>query len=143
MFPEENMASRKCHSIAASAVAAALVLGVAACGPIHGRAHSSGPAVVNMQGDDIDAFFRNPHVRAYYDLTVEAFAKGADKVDFPDYERKSFAIFRALGASMGGDPEGMQDHLKLIPGQMMKIVAEDPAVLKDYESFRLAMVGPP
>lgn len=36
----------------------------------------------------------------------------------------------------------MQDHLKLIPGQMVQIVTGDPGVLKTYDSFIEAMVGP-
>jgi hypothetical protein len=30
-------------------------------------------------------------------------------------EEASFALFRALGVSLAGSPEAMQDHLKLIP----------------------------
>ena len=59
------------------------------------------------------------------------------------YEQKSFALFRARVASMGVGAAGMQDHLKLIPGQVRAIVAEDPTALKDCNSFREAMMGPP
>jgi len=75
-----------------------------------------GGAGFNMQGNDQAAFFANPNAHAFYDLSVKTFANGADKVDFPAYQQQSYAIFRALGASMGGSPDAMQDHLKDIPG---------------------------
>ena len=36
----------------------------------------------------------------------------------------------------------MQDHLKLIPRQVIQIVKEDPKVLDSFESFTDAMIGP-
>lgn len=111
---------------------------------LHGGPHHAGAASpgFNMQGNDQAAFFANPNAHAFYDLSVKTFAKGADKVDFPAYQQQSYAIFRALGASMGVAPEAMQDHLKDIPAQMVQIVKDDPAALKDYQSFITAMVGP-
>jgi hypothetical protein len=38
--------------------------------------------------------------------------------------------------------EGMIDHLKLIPRQVVDIVKENPDVLKDYDSFWAALAGP-
>lgn len=109
-------------------------------GPHHGGA--AGQPGFNMQGNDQAAFFANPNAHAFYDLSVKTFANGADKVDFPAYQQQSYAIFRALGSSMGGSPDAMQDHLKDIPAQMVQIVKDDPTALKDYESFITAMVGP-
>jgi len=34
------------------------------------------------------------------------------------------------------------DHLKLIPRQVVGMVKEDPAILKDYDAFRAAPDGP-
>jgi hypothetical protein len=125
-----------------------LALGLSACDghmPMHGMHHGGGAAALlamSLQGNDTAAFFANPNAHAFYDLSVKTFANGTKDVNFPEYQEKSFAIFRALGTAMGVGPAAMQDHLKLIPAQMMKIVAEDPSVLKDYDSFKVAMVGP-
>jgi hypothetical protein len=39
-------------------------------------------------------------------------------------------------------PEGMVDHLKLIPRQVVQIVKEDPHVLDSYDNFVAATFGP-
>ena len=127
-------------------LAAALLVGLAGCKghtPMHSAMHAaSGQAAMNLQGDDTAAFFANPNAHAFYDLTVKTFANGPKGVNFAVYQDQSFALFRALGASMGVPPAMMQDHLKLIPGQMVQIVTGDPGVLKTYDSFIEAMVGP-
>lgn len=127
---------------------AVLAFGLSACDghmPMHGHGGTHAPpgqASINLQGNDTAAFMANPNVRAYYDLTVKTFEGGADKVNFPVYQQQSYALFRALGVSMGVGPAAMQDHLKDIPGQMLKIVRDDPTVLKDFEAFKVALVGP-
>ena len=63
-------------------------------------------------------------------------------MDSAALEAKSFAIFRDFAVSKGMDPDAMQDHLKLIPGQMIKVVREDPSVLASYDSFADAIFGP-
>ena len=111
-------------------------------GPHHAGAAQPGQPGFNMQGNDQAAFFANPNAHAFYDLSVKTFAGGADKIDFPAYQQQSYAIFRALGSSMGVAPQAMQDHLKDIPAQRVQIVKDDPTALKDYQSFVTAMVGP-
>lgn len=127
-------------------IAAVLAVGLTACDghmPMHGHAGKHAPpGQVNLQGNDQAAFMANPNVRAFYDLTVKTFARGADKVNFPVYRDQSYALFRAMGTSMGVGPAAMQDHLKDIPGQMVQIVREDPTVLKDFETFKVALIGP-
>lgn len=127
---------------------ALVALGLGGCDghmPMHGHGAMPGQAGIDLQGSgaEVDAFFANPNSRAFYDLSAKTFANGTKDVDFPEYEQKSFALFRALGTAMGVGPAAMQDHLKLIPGQIRVIVAEDPTALKDYDSFRAAMMGPP
>ena len=125
---------------------AILMVGLGGCDghmPMHGHGAKPGQGGMSLQGNDTEVFFANPNTRAFYDLSAKTFAKGTQGVDFADYQAKSFAIFRSLGTSMGVGPEAMQDHLKLIPGQVRDIVAEDPTALKDYDSFKLAMMGPP
>lgn len=130
-------------------LACLLLLGLAGCKgqlPMHGHGAmhaAAGGAAINLQGNDTEAFFANPNAHAFYDLSVKTFAHGTKGVNFAVYQDQSFAIFRALGASMGVPPAVMQDHLKLIPGQMVQIVTEDPTVLKSYDSFITAMMGPP
>jgi hypothetical protein len=98
----------------------------------------------NLQGGraEQDAWFNNPHMMRFYELTRESFRNGWQRVDFPTYQEKSFVIFREFGRSMGGDPEKMLDHLKAIPGQMLQIVADDPHALDTPQTFRTAMMGP-
>jgi hypothetical protein len=94
-----------------------------------------------MQGDD-SVWRRSPYIHAFYDLTVASYAGGPAKLDVDTYEKKSYAIFRDFGVAMGVGPEHMQDHLKLIPRQVVGIVKDDPQVLANYDNFVLALFGP-
>ena len=95
-----------------------------------------------MQGNDEQAWINDPHMHAFYDTTVAAFAQGPAKVDVVAYERRCFAIFRDFAPTMHMTPEGMVDHLKLIPRQVVQIVKEDPKVLDSYKNFVDATFGP-
>jgi hypothetical protein len=109
------------------------------------HAAQSGTTTVELQGG-YDEWRRSPFIRQFYDLTKASFANGAEKFDFPAYQEKSYAIFRAFGAASGGGKaaeEGMLDHLKDIPHQMVGIVKDDPSVLATYDRFWIAMAGPP
>lgn len=128
------------------ASACALLSATACAQPHHGQSGHRAPAAaggqaVDLQGDP-RAFMDNRHVRAFYALSVETLGKGTKDVDIAAYEQKSYAIFRAFGAERGPSAEGMQDHLKLIPRQVVKIVQEDPHALDSFETFTDAMVGP-
>jgi hypothetical protein len=81
-------------------------------------------------------------MHAFYEATRAAFAGGPAKVDVDGYEQKCFAIFRDFAPSMHMTPEGMVDHLKLIPRQVVQIVKEDPKVLDSYRNFVDATFGP-
>jgi len=96
---------------------------------------------LNLQGDQ-SAWIDNDHMRGFYALSKEALGKGAPLLDAESYREKSYAIFRAFGKSMGGDPDLMVDHLKDIPGQMVTIVRADPKVLDSYDNFVVALMGP-
>ena len=102
----------------------------------------AGPTTVNMQGNDPKAWAADAHIHAFYDVTVAAFAQGPAKVDVDAFEQKSFAIFREFGVAKGVGAAAMQDHLKLIPRQIVGIVKEDPKVLDSYDNFILALMGP-
>lgn len=110
----------------------------------HGTAQPAPPAngeTVNLQGDQ-SAWINNAHMRGFYDLTVATLGKGAGPLDFEAYRDKSYAIFRAFGAAMGMSPDGMVEHLKDIPRQMIGIVKDDPKVLDSYDNFVVALMGP-
>jgi hypothetical protein len=102
---------------------------------------ASGGRTADLQGDP-RAFVDNRHIRAFYTLSVETLGKGTKGVDIAAYEQKAFAIFRAFGAERGPSPEAMQDHLKLIPRQVVKIVQDDPHVLDSFDNFADALIGP-
>ena len=127
-------------SLSAGALVAALALagGAAAQHPAPTPQPSQS---ANMQGDDA-AWRRDPHMRAFYDLTVAATAQGPAKFDVEAYEQKDYAIFRDFGPAMHMTPDQMQDHLKLIPRQMLGIVKDDPHVLDSMDNFVLALFGP-
>jgi hypothetical protein len=99
------------------------------------------PSSANLQGDD-SVWRTSPYIHAFYDLTVATYRNGPAAVDVGAYEKKSYAIFRDFGVAMGVGPEHMQDHLKLIPRQIVGIVNDDPKVLDSYDNFVMALMGP-
>jgi len=129
----------------AAGLLTALALGSTALAhpPAEKAAAAPPTKTANLQGNEAQAWIDDPHIHRFYETAVAAYAQGPDKLDFPAFEQKSYAIFRAFGASRGGSGEAMQDHLKLIPRQVVQIVKEDPKVLDSYENFCLALFGPP
>ncbi len=97
---------------------------------------------LDAQGGDYPEWFQNPHMVEFYALSVGMLRANAGRVDAAAYEQQAYAIFRAFAASMGADPDGMIDHLKAIPREMVGIVADDPRVLDSYENFLVALRGP-
>ena len=94
-----------------------------------------------MQGDQ-QSWIRDPHMHAFFDLTVKAFANGPDKVDEVRFHDEAMAIFRDFAVSRHVPPAAMEDHLKLIPGQVVRIARDDPKVLQSYDAFVVATFGP-
>ena len=130
--------------LALGLLAALALVSAAAAHPPAANATASPPTkTTNMQGNEAQSWIDSPYIHSFYDTVVAAYARGPDKLDFPALEQKSYAIFRAFGASRGVSAEAMQDHLKLIPRQVVQIVKEDPKVLDSYENFCLALFGPP
>jgi len=126
--------------------AVAILAGLAMAAPAYAQHEAAPPNAsgrsVNLQGGDQRAFVDNAYMHAFYDLSVATLRPGAPKVDVNAYEEKSFAIFRAFGVATGAGAEAMQDHLKLIPRQVVQIVGEDPKVLDSFDNFTDALVGP-
>ena len=121
--------------LAAAALGSTAMAGPPAAAPVASTAKS-------LQGNDVQSWINDPHMHAFYDTTVAAFTQGPAKVDVAGYEQKSFAIFRDFGVAKGVGAEHMQDHLKLIPRQVVGIVKEDPKVLDSYANFAAAVFGP-
>jgi hypothetical protein len=121
--------------------AAALASGTASAQ--HG-AGAPEPATVTLdaQGGDYPEWFQNPHMVEFYALSVEMLRASSGRVDAAAYEQRAYGIFRAFAESMGANPDGMIDHLKAIPREMVSIVAADPKVLDSYENFLVALRGP-
>ncbi|MGZ3375275.1 MAG: hypothetical protein ACXU8S_01635 [Phenylobacterium sp.] len=128
-------------SFAAGAVAVVLTAAGSAAAQ-HPAPEAKPGATANMQGNDEQRWINDPHMHAFFDTTRAAFANGPGKVDVDGYEQKSFAIFRDFAPVMHMTPEGMVDHLKLIPRQVVQIVREDPHVLDNYDNFVAATFGP-
>ena len=110
--------------------------------PGHPPVPAGHPATANMQGNDEAAWIADPHMHAFYEATRTAFANGPARVDINAYEQTSFGIFRDFGVARGMGAAHMQDHLKLIPRQVVQIVKEDPTVLDSYDNFVAATFGP-
>jgi hypothetical protein len=91
---------------------------------------------------EMQAWINDPNVHAFYQMTVDAFAQGVDRLDRAAYEKRSHEIFRALAISRNIKPEALEDHLKLIPDQMVQMVARDPKTLASYDNFVVALFGP-
>jgi hypothetical protein len=125
----------------AAAMLAALAFGAPAWAQHPAPAAPYG-STAKLQGNDEQAWINDPHMHAWYETTKTAFAAGPAKVDVDGYEQKSFAIFRDFAPVMHMTPEGMVDHLKLIPRQVVQIVKDDPHVLDNYRSFVDATFGP-
>jgi hypothetical protein len=138
------------HSIGLAAgiatVTAAGVLAAAAwAAPLqHGPSPAqTEPVTKSLQGNPANAAWKSdPYLQAIYHLSVGAFAKGAENVDLPSYQDAFFAIIRAKAVVSGVRPEGMVDHMKAIPRQMVDIVKDDPKTLDNYDNFVVALVGP-
>ncbi|MBI1340048.1 hypothetical protein GC169_07555 [bacterium] len=128
---------------------AAATVAAAGCDHVAGHPHQALHAQqrdeavsANLQGDQMQVWMENPHIRKFYEATREAFANGPDAVDAEAYRIRSTAIFRDMAVGMKLDPNAMQDHLKAIPDQMIAIANEDPSVLASFDAFRTALFGP-
>ena len=106
----------------------------------HGQPAEPETITLDAQGHSPD-WEQSPHWREFYELSV-TMLRSNPAPDVASYEQKSYDIFRAFARSMGASPEGMIDHLKNIPREIVGIVKEDPKALDSYESFLVALRGP-
>jgi hypothetical protein len=124
----------------AFSLVAAMAAGAAVAHPGPGDTAPASTST-SMQGDQ-SSWINDPHMHAFYDLTVAAFAQGPAKVDQARFEHDAQAIFHDFAVARHIDPAMMQDHLKLIPGQVVQIAKDDPKVLQSYQAFVVATFGP-
>jgi len=127
--------------ILAPGLAIALIIAQTGSAALAQSAPADPPSAHNMQ-DDQQSWIRDPHMHAFYDLTVRAFARGPDKVDEGRFHDDAMALFRDFAVSRHIPPAAMEDHLKLIPGQVVQIARDDPKVLQSYDAFVAAVFGP-
>ncbi|MGD2132566.1 MAG: hypothetical protein PVI23_07215 [Maricaulaceae bacterium] len=111
-----------------------------------GASHAAGNAVtMSLQGEEdpeMQAWWNNPHMGRAYQFAVMTFEDGVENVDEAEFREASEGIIRDFAVSLGYDPDMMVDHMRLIPGQVLDLAAEDPSFLDSYESFKAAMFGP-
>ena len=116
-------------------------LALAAAFALHAQ-HSQVPQTITLdaQGHSPE-WEQSRHWREFYTLSVEML-RGTSNPDVAVFEQKAYGIFREFAREMGADPEGMIDHLKNIPREVVGIVKDDPKVLESYENFLVALRGP-
>ncbi len=122
----------------------ALILAAALAATPAGTALAQAPSqgqTFDMRGDQ-STWINDPHMHEFYQATVDAFAQGPDHFDRPAYEKRAHEIFWAFALSLHMRPEGMEDHLKRIPREMIMIVKRDPQALASYDNFVVALFGP-
>jgi hypothetical protein len=124
----------------AAAIASAAAFGVvaAAAAEQHAGQHHA-PATKSLQEHPIGV--EDPRLHAFYDMLVEARARGADKVDAA-LEKKVREMARNYPAGHGLDAKSWEDHVVDMAGQMLAIGKTDPKVFQSYENFVVGLRGP-
>jgi hypothetical protein len=124
----------------AAAIASAAAFGVvaAAAAEQHVGQHHA-PAAKSLQEHPIGV--EDPRLQAFYDMLVEARARGADKVDAA-LEKKVREMARNHPAGHGLDAKSWEDHVVDMAGQMLAIGKTDPKVFQSYENFVVGLRGP-
>ncbi|MSR10913.1 MAG: hypothetical protein EXR84_03835 [Gammaproteobacteria bacterium] len=100
------------------------------------------PVTVSIRQEDFDLCTQEFYV-GIYELAKEVFANGADNVTAEYFQERTFAYFRSREYFSAEAAEGWVEHAKDIPGQLLTIIREDPAVLDTCANFSIALVGPP
>ena len=92
--------------------------------------------------DEQERWINDPAFHAFYQATVDAFANGPEKVDRAAYEQRSKEIFTAFATANNMPVEGILEHLKNIPGEMIGNATREPEILTSYDKFIEALMGP-
>jgi hypothetical protein len=127
-------------TLLAAGIATATGLGVFATAVAEQHApQQHAPVTKSLQGHGPTE--EDARLRAFYDLLVQARAKGAEKVD-AGLEKKIREMVRQGPPGHGLDAKGWEDHVVDMAGQMLVIGKKDPKVFESYESFVVGMRGP-
>jgi hypothetical protein len=121
----------------AATIAAVSAFGVVAVAVA--QQHGAAPVTKSLQEHPVTA--EDPRLYAFYDLLVDARAKGAEKVD-ASLEKKVRDMARSFPAGHGLDAKAWEDHVVDMTGQMLAIGKEDPKVFQSYENFVIGLRGP-
>lgn len=103
---------------------------------------STGPVTVSMAQNDFD-LCRDDFYIGFYELTSALYASRGKGVTVPELETNMFDYIRNYPTLSDAEAEGWVEHIALIPGQLVDIIAEDPAVIESCANFSVALVGPP
>ena len=95
----------------------------------------------SLQGDT-RAWTQHPAMHRMWERLQVACRAGCDKADPMAFEREALDVVQEMGPSLGMTRAQMREHVHAIPRQMLKVGAEDPAILTDYDKFLVALVGP-
>jgi len=105
-------------------------------------AQEHGPPQTYSAREEQAPWDNDPAFHAFYQATVDAFANGPEAVDRAAYESRSREIFTAFAVANNMPVEGVLDHLKAIPGEMIDNAKRDPQILASYDAFMDALRGP-
>ncbi|PCH60375.1 MAG: hypothetical protein COC19_06010 [SAR86 cluster bacterium] len=97
---------------------------------------------VSIRQDDSMLRCGMPFYDNFYALTVSVFSVGSGNVDVSDYEQQVFKLIRS-SMQFEGFADEFVEHVKDIPGQLVKIIQQDPQVLDSCSNFSIALLGPP
>ncbi len=121
----------------AATIAAASAFGVFAAASA--QQHGAAPATKSLQEHPVAV--EDPRLRALYDLSVTARARGAEKVD-AGLDNKVREMARNYPAGHGLNAKAWEDHVVDMAGQMLAIGTKDPKVFQSYETFVIGLRGP-
>ncbi|HEX5008716.1 MAG TPA: hypothetical protein VFV70_16500 [Hyphomonadaceae bacterium] len=131
------------RTILAAGIASSAAFGVIATAVAeqHGQhpPAQQAPVTKSLQGDGPSA--DDPMVHSFYDLLVEARARGLEKVD-AGLEKKIRDMLRGGPPGHGLDAKAWEDHVVDMAGQMLAIGKKDPKVFASYENFVIGLRGP-
>lgn len=128
------------HSIGlAAGIAATTAVSVLVATAWAQHGPTPGPTTKSLQEHPVSV--DDVRLRAFYDLLVEARAKGAEKVD-AGLEKKVREMARQFPTGHGLDAKAWEDHVVDMAGQMLAIGKKDPKVFQSYDSFVIGLRGP-
>lgn len=115
---------------------------------LHGQSEDAavdvgaGSVTVSMAQNDFDLCQDDFYI-GFYELTSALYASRGKGVTVPELETSMFDYIRNYPTLSEAKAEGWVEHIALIPGQLVDIIAEDPAVIESCANFSVALVGPP